>query len=313
MYDEFERAVTGKHKQRIPAFGWVLIVLAFLFLFGIVGAGFAAYRVAKTVGGELSRQRVEKLEKLEGVDAEVAAEVAAALAEVEAELGGELGRESRVMAADFLERLRPRLQRLMGNPEAGMAFLQDLGSSDQSEKALREVLEGSLRIRTDGGELTADLWTGEDGGSLVIEGPDGEVRIDLVKEDGGGELVIRSEEKVVRFGAGTGAAGLPGWVPRVRGMPADPKHLFSALSDEGGLGAVSWNTDRSPQAVLDFYRRELEDAGYDVREEHSAWHRGEVEGGFWAENEEDGRVVFIAVSEGDEATRVILGYGEDRS
>jgi hypothetical protein len=96
-------------------------------------------------------------------------------------------------------------------------------------------------------------------------------------------------------------------------MPGDPKHLFSAVSDEGGLGAVSWDTDRSPQAVLDFYRRELEDSGYDIREEHSAWHRGDVEGGFWAENKEAGRLVFIAVSEEDGGTKVILGYGEDQS
>jgi hypothetical protein len=325
MYDEFERAVTGKHKQGLPVFGWVLIIVAFLFMFGIVGAGFAAYHMARTVQrefsgeltGELARELggldAEIAAELKGLDGEIAAEVAAALAEVEAELGGEMGTESRVMAADFLARLRPRFERLMGDPEAGMALLRDLGSSDSSEKALRDVLEGSLRIRTEDGEVTADLWSGEDGGSLVIDSPDGEVRIDLVKEDGGGELVIRTEEKVVRFGAGTGAAGLPGWVPRVRGMPDEPKHLFSAISDEGGLGAVSWETDRSPQAILDFYQRELEDLGYDMREEHSAWHRGDVEGGFWAENEDDGRVVFVAVSEEDGATRVILGYGEDLS
>jgi hypothetical protein len=310
MYDEFERAVTGTHKKGIPAFGWVLIVLAFLFLFGVVGAGFAAYRVARSVQREISGQVASELR---GLDGEIAREVAVALAEVEAELGDELGPESRVLAADLLTRLRPRLEKLMGDPEAGVALLKDLGSSDYPEEALRDVLEGSLRIRTEEGEVKADLWTGEDGGSLVIESPEGEVRIDLVKEDGGGELVIRSEEKTVRFGAGTGAAGLPGWVPRVRGMPGDPKHLFSAVSDEGGLGAVSWDTDRSPTAVLDFYRRELEDAGYEIREEHSAWHRGDVEGGFWAENKEARRLVFIAVSEGDGATKVILGYGEDQS
>jgi hypothetical protein len=325
MYDEFERAVTGKNKQGIPVFGWILIVLAFLFLFGIVGVGFAAHRVSRVIHREVSTEISAELARelgdldgelaagLKGLDAGVAAEVAAALAEVEAELGGELRGESRVMAADFLARLRPRFERLMGDPDAGMALLQDLGSSTTSEKALKDVLEGSLRIRTHDGELTAKLWSGEDGGSLVIEGPDGDVQVDLVKEDGGGELVIRSEEKVVRFGAGTAAAGLPGWVPRVRGMPDDPKHLFSALSEEGSLGAVSWDTDRSPRAVLDFYRRELREAGYEIREEHSEWKRGDVEGGFWAESDADGRMVFMAVSEEDGGTKVILGYGEEGS
>lgn len=334
MYDEFERAVTGKRKPGLPTFGWVLIALALLVMFGIAGVGVAAYRVVKTVQKEVRRdigaEVVRELEgldaeiaaelrgldkeilaELKGLDAEIAAEVAEALAEVERELARELDPESRALAVDFLSRLSTRLGDLMGDPEAGLALLRDLGSSGHSEEALRQVLEGSLRVRTEDGEVTADLWGGEDGGSLVIDSPEGEVRIDLVREEGGGELVIRTEERVVRLGAGSAAEGLPAWVPAVRGMPADPKPLFSASSAEGALGAVSWETGRAPRAILDFYRRELESAGYEIREEHSAWHRGEVEGGFWAENEEARRVVFLGVSEDDEVTRVILGYGED--
>jgi len=326
MYDEFERAVTGKAKEGLPAFGWILIVLASLFLFGIVGVGFAAHRVARMVHRELSQDQAAELAReldglgeeiaaeLRGLDGEIAAEVAAALAEVEAELGGQRDGGSRDFAATILSRIQPRLERLVGDPESGLSLLQHLGSGDYPERALRDVLEGSLRIRTEDGELTADLWSGEDGGSLVIDTPDGEqIQIDLAKEEGGGELVIRTEEKVVRFGAGTAAEGLPGWVPEVRGMPNDPTHLFSAASDEGVLGAVSWETDRAPGAVLDFYRRELEESGYRIREDHSARHQGEFEGGFWAENDAVDRVVFIAVSNEEGKTKVLLGYGEDRS
>jgi len=315
MYDEFERAVTGKPRKGIPVFGWILISIAFLFMLGIVGVGFAAHRVARMVEMEISNQfEGELAAELSGLDAEIAAEIAAALAEVEGEFGGHSADGSGDFAATLISRLQPRLEKLAGDPEAGLALLKDLGSSDYPEKALRDVLEGSLRIRTEDGELTADLWSGEDGGSLVIDTPEGEqIRIDLAKEDGGGELVIRTEEKVVRFGAGTGAEGLPGWVPRVRGMPDDPTHVFSALSDEGGLGAVSWETDRSPRAVLDFYRRELEESGFQMREEHSGRQRGDFEGGLWAENEADHRVVFLAVSEDEGVTKVVLGYGEDRS
>ncbi len=324
MYDEYERAVTGKPKRGLPVWGWALIVVAFLFMFGAVGIGIAANRVAKKVhrefsgdfadelAEELAGLEIELAEELEGLDSEIADEVAAALAEVQHELNAEFGEDTGRFASDLLSRIQPRLERLLGDPQAGLAFLQDLGSQEYSEKALREVLEGSLRIRTEDGELTADLWRGEDGGSLVIDTPDGEeIRIDLAKQDGGGELVIKTEEKVVRFGAGTAAAGLPGWVPPVRGMPDHPKHLFSAEADEGGLGAVSWETDRSPQAVLDFYRLELEEAGYVLREEHSAHNHGEFGGGFWAENKADGRVVFMAVGEEDGMTRILLGYGEE--
>jgi hypothetical protein len=85
MYDEFERAVTGKPKKGIPVFGWILIVVAFLFLFGVVGVGFAAYSFASHVQDEFSGDFALELADLEfelaeldGLDAEVAAEVAAA-------------------------------------------------------------------------------------------------------------------------------------------------------------------------------------------------------------------------------------------
>ena len=73
---------------------------------------------------------------------------------------------------------------------------------------------------------------------------------------------------------------------------------------------MTWETDRTPGAVLDFYRSELTNAGYVIREEHSASRRGDFEGGFWAESEAEDRVVFIAASqEVDRTTRILLGYG----
>jgi len=324
MYDEFERAVTGKPKKGMPVWGWALIAVACLFLFGVVGAGFAAHRVAKKIeqefsgdwGDELAEEladlELELAGELEGLDSEIADEVSAALAEVRAELKAEFGEDTGALASDLISRIQPRLERLVGDPHVGLAFLQDLGSQEFSEKALREVLEGSLNIRTEDGDLTVDLWRGEDGGSLIIDTPDGEeIQIDLAKQDGGGELVIRTEEKVVRFGAGSAAEGLPGWVPKMRWMPENPKNLFSATSDEGGLGAVSWETDQSPQAILDFYREKLADEGYRLREEHSTRDEGEFGGGFWAENEADGRVVFVAVGEEDGMTKILLGYGAE--
>ena len=294
MYDEFERAVTGKPKQGIPVFGWVLIVLAFLFMFGVVGVGFAAHTIANKVRHEFS--------------GEFTAELADELADLKIELAGDL----EGLDPDLLSRLEPHLGRIMGNPAFGMALMEDLGSSEYSEKALRDILEGSLSIRTEDGELTADLWRGEDGGSLVIESPDGgELTIDLVRADGGGSLVIRSEEKVMEFAAGSEAQGLPGWVPAARGMPDTPKPLFSMMSEDGALGAVSWETDESPEAILDFYRETLADDGYRIREEHSSSRHGKMDGGFWAENDDEDRVVFVAASEEDGVTKVLLGYGEE--
>lgn len=322
MYDEFERAVTGKPKKGIPVFGWILIVVAFLFMFGVVGVGFAAYSFANHVqdefsgdfalelADELADLEFELAAELDGLDAEVAAEVAAALREVEAELGANFGDEAPRFAANLISRMESQLGHIIGRPVAGLALMDDIGSSDYSEKALREILEGSLHIRTEDGELTAGLWRGEDGGSLVIEGMDGEeISIDLVRADEGGALIIQTPENTLEFGAGSEAQGLPGWVPIARWMPDTFEPVFSMGSEEGALGAVAWETDRSPEAVLDYYRETLEDEGYRIREQHTSRHHGDEEGGFWAEHSGDDRVVFIAASEEDGMTKVLLGYG----
>lgn len=324
MYDEFERAVTGKSKKGIPVFGWILIILAFLFMFGVVGVGVAAYHFAKNVrhevshdfasdlAEELSDLEIELAAELDGLDAEIAAQVAEALREVEAELEANFGDEAPLLAANLLSRMDSRIGRILGNPAAGLALVEDLGSRDYSERALKEILEGSLRIRTEDGELTADLWRGKDGGSLVIESPDGEeLSIDLVRGDAGGALVIRSPESTVEFGAGSEALELPEWVPTARWMPDGMKPVFSMGSEEGSLGAVAFETDRSPEAVLEAYRDVLEGEGYHVQEEGSHGHRGDVEGGFWAENFETDRIVFIAASDERGVTKVLLGYGEE--
>ena len=45
MYDEFERAVTGKSGEKLSFFGWLSIAVGTLFVLGIVGVGLAAVRV----------------------------------------------------------------------------------------------------------------------------------------------------------------------------------------------------------------------------------------------------------------------------
>lgn len=324
MYDEFERAVTGKPKKGIPVIGWVLIVVAFLFLFGVVGVGFAAYRtvnmVQREVSGELAGEIARELAKVEvelaaelqGLDAEVATEVSTAIREIRREMERSFGDEAPLYAANLLSRMGTDLDEVIRNPAVGLALLQDLGSSDGSDRALRDVLEGSLRIRTDDGEMLAELWSGEDGGSLVIQGADGEsLNLDLIRSDHGGALVIGSPEGHLKLGAGSEAAGLPNWVPEFPGMPGEPAPLFSVESDDGGLGAVSWETERPLRAVLDEFRAVVSEAGYRIRQEHSAQGREHMEVGFWAENRREDRVIFLSASEEDGITRILLGYGAE--
>ena len=61
MYDEFERAVTGKSGERLSFLGWLSIALGTLFVLGIVGVGLAAVRVKSQVV-DIAHEIVHELE-----------------------------------------------------------------------------------------------------------------------------------------------------------------------------------------------------------------------------------------------------------
>jgi hypothetical protein len=282
MYDELERAYGGRSRRGPSVLGWILIGLAVFFVLGVAGVAFA-FRVVQNEVQEFA----EQLEgpAAAGVSAAVAGLVAQALADVEPEL----------LAAD---------------PEIGRAILANIQAGSMDEAELRDLIEGSLRIRTEEGEVRADLRGNEEGGSLVIQTPDGDVRVDLVRDEAGGELVIEAEGETLRFGAGESARGAPDWVPVPDGMPERTREGFSASAAQGLFGVAAWETERSPESVVEPYRARLESDGYDLQAEHS--HRaGEGRSAsVVGRDETSGRMVFLAASREDGVTKVVLGWGE---
>ena len=346
MYDEFERAVTGKSGERLSFLAWLSIALGTLFVLGIVAAGLTAVRVKHTVG------------------------------EIAQVIQHELEAHPTLAAEAMLERLESHASLLSVPPEEGVTILQDLGSGSPEEAFMSEFFggtlelfpegqefveglkeqarEGLLEVKGKGGKVSMDLIRGEDGGSLVIDTEDGhvrfdlkktddggflaidsdegQVRFDLIKRDGGGSLVINSEDgqmtfdvtggdnggtmvirtddATLRFGAGDEADAMPGWVRRMDGMPADPQRVYSLTSEEGFMGAVAWEGEWAPSDVLSFYREWLEGAGYELRAEHRLHEEGNDQSSLWARNETDGRVVFLVAGLDEGMTKLLLGYGE---
>jgi hypothetical protein len=346
MYDEFERAVTGKSGERLSFLAWLSIALGTLFVIGVVGAGLVAVRVRSHVA-----EMVHVIQH-------------------ELEVGPTLAAEAMV------ERLESHASLLSVPPEEGVMLLQDLGSGSPEEAFMEEFFggtlelfpegrefveglkdqarEGFLEIKSGEGNISMDLIRGEDGGSLIIDTDDGQVRFDLRKtedggflaidsddgqirfdltksEDGGslvinsdegqirfdvqggengGSMVIQTDDATLRFGAGDEAEAMPRWVRRVDGMPADPQRVYSLTSEEGFMGAVAWEGDGSPREVLSFYREWLEGEGYELRAEHRLHEEGNDQGSLWARNEETGRVVFLVAGQEEGMTKILLGYGE---
>jgi len=346
MYDEFERAVTGKDGEKLSFLAWFSIAMGTIFVLFIIGAALTAVKVKNTV-----------VETLEVIEQELEARPTAA-------------------AEAMLARLESHSALLNIEPEEGATLLQDLGEGTPSEAFMEDffggtmelfpegqevvedlkaqVREGFMEIKSAEGNISMDLIRGEDGGSLVINSDDGQVRFDLqktddggflaidsdegqvrfdlIKGDDGGSLVIRSDEGEVRFdvqggedggtltvrsddatlrlGAGDEAADMPRWVERIDGMPSEPQRVYSLESEDAFMGAVAWQGDGSARDILSFYRSWLEGEGYEISSEHRARVEGEDEAALWARNEAEQRVVFLVVGEEDGMTEVLLGYGE---
>lgn len=319
MYDEFERAVTGRPARAgMSVLGWLAAGFGFLVLVGVVGVGFAAYRAfdtARNVAWDVATQ----------VDA---ADVGAALGQIDAHTAMVLS---------------------MG-PEAGLAYLSDLGSGDPAEafaarmgegavepfRALRGLGDvgrragrrgsrgdvridldrtdagGSLVIDADGEQVRFDLTRRAGGGALSITSAEGNVNFDLAGGDGGGRLIITGDDASVRLGVGDEAAPVPGWVPLAGGMSGDPTPVLSVETSAGTLGAVAWEGSATPGEMLDFYRQALDSQGFAFQEQTRRTSADADEVSFWAKRESDGRVVFLVARRDGARTGALLGFGQER-
>jgi hypothetical protein len=270
--------MTGRGRPRVSAGA----------IFALVLAGFAFTGVAATIAGFfMVRRKV-------------------------AELWHENGQASpALMAAEMLSRLDPELEVVSDGLDQGVVALRDARSGEVADFDFQDLVEGSLRFRgAQGEDVSVDLRGDQAGGSLVIEADGERVSFELVRGAVGGTLVIRSSEDEIRLGSGVEALEPPAWLPAEGSRPERPRHVYSARSAEGVLGAVAWETELAPGAVVEAYRRALEDAGFDIVRQSARQRGREVQASLWARDVDGERHAFVVAALEDGATAVLLGYGE---
>jgi hypothetical protein len=321
MYDEYERALTGKSRQGLSPFGWIVVGAGVVVLVGAVGAGFGLMRVT---------HRVRQMAR-------------------------EVSSSTAVATARAISHLKDESTSLVSmDPDAGLSFLRGLDSGDPSEALVQQVVgnnldlpgqvrsasragrdasTGSATIHSGDGDVHIDLTRGENGGSLILDSKDGHVRFDLVKNPDGGTLTIHSDDGDARIDLVRGDDGIrlsvhsadgdvdlsvgsksrraPGWVPRPDGMPDAAQPVFSLTTPDAILGAIAWKDDVSPGDIAAAYREALETQGYEVQAEHSRSDSDGADASLWARREGDGRTVFLLARRLDGRTRLVLGYGQD--
>ena len=163
-----------------------------------------------------------------------------------------------------------------------------------------------------GGSQEAVRFNGEadeSGGVLTIQTPGGETRIELRGDEEGGFLRISTPDDDVHFGAGGEARSVPAWLP-VHPEARVQKRLFSAATDEGRLGAVLFQIDEDPKAVLEWYQNEMPEGGFRVSSSSTTSRDGRVEGKIeWQRGRdggEDHREVSVAVGSDDDGDGFLL-------
>jgi hypothetical protein len=277
MYDEFERNVTGRARRRHSAGTWILLGLA----------GFVLTGVAASVAGFFIVRR-EVVRVVERIEADPTVKVSAALKALEGLAALDVTSTGARTASDALT-AAAMFERL--DPELGMA-LPDPGS----------------RVVVPAGEAVADMQDR----TAAVRGD-----LDVGELVEGGSLTIRTRKGEVRLGAGDYAVTPPSWLPALAGRPDQPRHVFSAQSPEGSLGAVAWTVDESPERVVETYRSALRDAGFELRVEgeHRTGRRANRQEGatLLGEFGDGDRHVFVVASHDHEGrTGVLLGYHERR-
>lgn len=319
MYDEFERALTGKAPRKgLSPLGWIGVGVGMVMLVGAVGVGYGATHVAHRVR-------------------HVAHELAAPAGRDIDRMVSRLDRSSSVVVLD---------------PDAGLSFLRSLDSGDPSQALVSRLvgsrldLSGGLHaipdlpgvsdivtttIRSGRPDVRVDVNRGNGGGSVELSSKDGHVRFDLVKRSGGGtltidsdngharidfarshdggKLLIQSDEGTVELGVGSSSRSTPDWVPVPRDMPDGSRPVFSLTTPDALLGAVAWKDDIAPGERVASFRKSLEDDGYQVEAEHSRSGPDGAEASLWARREQDGRTVFLLARRLDGRTHEVLGYG----
>jgi len=143
-------------------------------------------------------------------------------------------------AAEMIVRLNPELDLVRSDDQSITVRLKQTGEVATFD--FESIREGKLRFKSAEGETTLSVQGGEQGGTLTVESPEGKAVL----------------------GAGSGAQRLPPWVP----LPArrgDLQANFTIDSGAGVGGAVTFATELSPEEVQEFYRAQLQNAGFELQ------------------------------------------------
>jgi hypothetical protein len=166
----------------------------------------------------------------------------------------------------------------------------------------------TVRNRKTGEEITVNFEDIEDG-KLSFTTDEGEVKVDASQLDESGSMTVTSEDGSVVFATGKPSAkDLPSWVPMYPGTEPSSRH--SMRTETTLSGGFEITTDDAVADVLEFYRSELESAGYEISV--NTYTQDDTEGGMVnGNNEAEQRSVVVILSrEAGENTKAVVSFNQ---
>ncbi len=262
--------VPMNEKKSIPVWGWIAMGCGCLLVVASVALTAGGFFVAKKAG--------DFVEELEANPARTAAEL--------------------------FVRANPDLELVSTDDEAGTMTIRNRTNDEVATLDFDDIAEGRFRWTTGSGDEGSITFDGEDGARITTTNRDGESQsVELTAEEDGG-VVVRGTDFEARLG---GEGDIPSWVPLPPG--AQPQTTFASSNQEGTSGAFTFSSEESVEDLAAFYRRALEEAGFEI--ESSSMTTSEIDReALDAKRGQDSAKLFVTVARGTgiEGTQVVVQY-----
>ncbi|MEE8526434.1 MAG: hypothetical protein V3T72_21060 [Thermoanaerobaculia bacterium] len=153
----------------------------------------------------------------------------------------------------------------------------------------------------------------EKDGTISIPTPEGNIEIDT-SDEGGAIKVTSKDGSEVTWGGSASLENVPEWVQEMLYPNAtETQGTFNTSTPDGVTGIVSITTDDAPEEVAGFFKKKLEDAGYEITNESTmSTPQGKI-ATVAGEDAGEGRTLNVSVVQNDDQTQVTIHYNDKNS
>jgi hypothetical protein len=199
------------------------------------------------------------------------------------EMASELEENPVVASAKLLAAASPEIELVKDDRDARTVTFRNVKTGEEFTFSYQDIEEGRVSFSSEGQSGTIEV--GKD-------------------DEGRGQLTVTTEQGRATFGGGSDLKDFPRWLPVYPGASATS--VFSSDTAGERTGAYTLKTGDRLEEVLDYYARELDKVGLQVKSRTTT-----PAGAFLtASNEGDTRTVSLAASSDGGEVEVMVNFAE---